>query len=411
MKRFLYLSLAAMMVLAVSCNKDKPIPGADTDPDPNTETDPETKPAAGLFGSCLQKTDEEIQDKLDKLWGHYFKGDNNSKVYYDNGSDAYILDVSENSVLSQEMGYGMMICVQTDHKKEFDKLWAFVENHMWRKSGEWDGYFASICNTSGNVQNNLPCPEGEMYITASLLLASRRWNESGYMESAQYILKRMWDSPHTLFNPSHNVITYVPTGNEANFSSPSYDLPAFIELFARWSDTYKDKWASALSATRNHLYISSNKKSGLFSDLNNFDGTPHGVSYYTNAEKYMYSGMLCAMNIGMDYYLFHADDTRQTEMAGRIIDFFEKDGYKHARFNWDGSNPQEVYTLGEKGCNAVICYALADRDKYKEAVKKNLNLAWDARLLTGQFRSHDGLIHYLAMLHLCGSFQIWDDPE
>ena len=411
MKRFLYLSLAAMMVLAVSCNKDKPVPGPDTDPDPNTETDPETKPAAGLFGSCLQKTDEEIQDKLDKLWSHYFKGDNNSKVYYDNGSDAYILDVSENSVLSQEMGYGMMICVQTDHKTEFDKLWTFAKNRMWHNVGEWDGYFASICNTSGNVQNNLPCPEGEMYITASLLLASRRWNESGYMESAQYILKRMWDSPHTLFNPSHNVITYVPTGNEANFSSPSYDLPAFIELFARWSDTYKDKWASALSATRNHLYISSNKKSGLFSDLNNFDGTPHGVSYYTNAEKYMYSGMLCAMNIGMDYYLFHADDTRQTEMAGRIIDFFEKDGYKHARFNWDGSNPQEVYTLGEKGCNAVICYALADRDKYKEAVKKNLNLAWDARLLTGQFRSHDGLIHYLAMLHLCGSFQIWDDPE
>ena len=158
MKRFLYLSLAAMMVLAVSCNKDKPVPGPDTDPDPNTETDPETKPAAGLFGSCLQKTDEEIQDKLDKLWSHYFKGDNNSKVYYDNGSDAYILDVSENSVLSQEMGYGMMICVQTDHKKEFDKLWAFVKNHMWRKSGEWDGYFASICKTSGNVQNNLPCP-------------------------------------------------------------------------------------------------------------------------------------------------------------------------------------------------------------------------------------------------------------
>ena len=118
--------------------------------------------------------------------------------------------------------------------------------------------------------------------------------------------------------------------------------------------------------------------------------------------------MQCAMNVGMDYYLFRADDERQTTLAKRIIDFFEKDNYTHARFNWDGSNPSEVYTLGETGCNAVICYALADLDQYKDAVRKNLELAWDANLLTGVYRYHDGITHYLAMLHLCGSFRIWE---
>ena len=42
------------------------------------------------FKTYLGKTDEEIQAKLDQMWNHYFKGDNNSKVYFDKGTEAYI---------------------------------------------------------------------------------------------------------------------------------------------------------------------------------------------------------------------------------------------------------------------------------------------------------------------------------
>ena len=41
------------------------------------------------FKTILGKTDAEIQEKMDALWNHYFKGDNNSKVYYDKGNEAY----------------------------------------------------------------------------------------------------------------------------------------------------------------------------------------------------------------------------------------------------------------------------------------------------------------------------------
>jgi oligosaccharide reducing-end xylanase len=121
----------------------------------------------------------------------------------------------------------------------------------------------------------------------------------------------------------------------------------------------------------------------------------------------MYDAMRCAMNFGMDYYLFGADATRQEEMARRIINFFEKDGYTHARFNWDGTNPKETYTLGETGCNAVACYALLNNSAYTDQVKTNLKKAWNAQLMTGQYRYYDGILHYLSMLHLCGSFKIW----
>ena len=360
------------------------------------------------FKTILGKTDEEIQAKMDQLWDHYFKGDNNSKVYYDKGNEAYILDVNNRDVRSEGMSYGMMIAVQTGHKEEFDKLWNWAKNHMWHKSGGWDGYFAWQRNESGSGGDDNCAPDGEMYFMMSLLFAANRWNDSKYMDDAQYILKKMWDNgQHSLFNPQHYVITFQPQGNENNFSDPSYDLPAYVDLFARWSTSNQDKWSKAAKATRDHLYKSSNTKSGLFSDYNNFDGTPHGVSYNGNAEKYMYDAMRCAMNFGMDYYLFGADSARQEEMARRIIDFFEKDGYKHARFNWDGSNPQEQYTLGETGANAVAAMALMNDSKYDAAVKKNLKMAWDGNLMTGQYRYYDGLVHYLAMLHLSGTFKIW----
>ena len=360
------------------------------------------------FKTILGKTDEEIQKKMDQLWDHYFKGDNNSKVYYDKGTEAYILDVNNRDVRSEGMSYGMMIAVQTGHKEEFDKLWNWAKNHMWHKSGGWDGYFAWQRDESGTGGDDNCAPDGEMYFMMSLLFAANRWNDSLYMEDAQYILKKMWDNGlHSLFNPQHYVIAFQPQGNENNFSDPSYDLPAYVDLFARWSTSNQDKWSKAAKATRDHLYKSSNTKSGLFSDYNNYDGTPHGVSYNSNAEKYMYDAMRCAMNFGMDYYLFGADSARQEEMARRIIDFFEKDNYKHARFNWDGSNPQEQYTLGETGANAVAAMALINNPKYDEAVKKNLQMAWEASLMTGQYRYYDGLVHYLAMLHLSGTFKIW----
>ena len=133
----------------------------------------------------------------------------------------------------------------------------------------------------------------------------------------------------------------------------------------------------------------------------------------------MYEAERAAMNFGMDYYLFGKSADSLMVMAKRIIDFFEADGYAHARFDWDGKNPGETYTEGQKGTNAVAALVLRDLEKYpdllgdakmttyEEIIKKNLQMAWDVRPLSGQYRYYEGLVHYLAMLHLCGAFKIW----
>ena len=359
------------------------------------------------FKTYLGKTDEEIQGKLDQLWNHYFKGDNNSTVYYENGNEAYIKDINNNDVRSEGQSYGMMICVQTNHKTEFDKLWKFAKNHMLHTSGQWDGYFKWKCNPDGSAQDANCAPDGEMYFVTALLLAANRWNEPSYFKDAQYSLSRFWKNGNgSLFNESYKIITFQPY-NCSNFGDPSYDLPAFVELFSRWSESNNEKWESCLAPTRGHLEKSCHSSSGLFADYSEFNGQPTTGGFSENSNKYMYDAMRCAMNVGMDYYLFGADKTTQNAMMTRLINHFEKDGYSHARFNWDGTGGSEQYTLGECGANAVGCFALMDDPANDEKVKTNLKKAWNGQLMTGQYRYYDGLVHYLAMLHLCGSFKIW----
>ena len=360
------------------------------------------------FKTYLGKTDAEIKEKMDAMWEHYFKGDNNSKVFFDNGSEGYIKDINNNDVRSEGMSYGMMIAVQTGHKEEFDKLWKWAKNHMWHKGGDWDGYFAWQRNDSGSGGDDNCAPDGEMYFMMSLLFAANRWDDDQYRKDALYIMDKMWNNPsHKLFNQGNYIIVFQPLGNGNDFSDPSYDLPAYLELFSRWAEKDTDKWKKAVTAARDHLYKSSNTSSGLFADYSSFNGQPQSYSYNSNSTKYMYDAMRCAMNFGMDYYLFGADSTREIEMANRIINFFEKDGYQHARFNWDGSNPQEQYTQGEAGANAVAAIALRSTADSEEKIKKNLQNAWDTKFMTGQYRYYDGLVHYLAMLHLSGNFKIW----
>jgi endo-1,4-beta-D-glucanase Y len=363
------------------------------------------------FQTYLGKTDAEVQAKLEQLWSHYFEGGENSKVYYDRGNgEAYIYDTGNSDVRSEGMSYGMMICVQTNHREEFGKLWNFAKKYMWHNPNSGgDGYFTWKVKTDGSFNGDNGCaPDGEMYFMMSLLFAANRWDDAGYMKDAQDILKACWKgNGQSLFNEQYKVVTFQPSQGNNSFSDPSYDLPAFVDLFSRWSTTNNSTWKQAAQATRDHLYMSSNPKSGLFSDYNNFDGTPKYVDFNSNSHKYMYDAMRCAMNFGMDHYMFGADAERQEEMARRIIDFFEKDGYQHARFEWDGSNPAENYTLGETGANAVACLALVENSNYQEIVKKNFKKAWDASLMTGTYRYYDGLVHYLSMLHLCGSFKIW----
>ena len=365
------------------------------------------------FTTFLGKTDKDIQDKLDELWNHYFGGQNDKTVYYEDNDGGYIVDINNNDIRSEGMSYGMMISVQTNHREQFDKLWKWAKKHMWKDpSTGGSGYFAWQANRDGSVRDWGNAPDGEIYFMMSLLFAAHRWNDEGYMKDAQSILKACWKgNGQSLYSEQSYIATFQPSDGNNTWGDASYSLPAFVDLFSRWSTTNTDKWLKATKATRDHIYNSANPQSGLCSDYSNFDGTPH-YAFSDNSTKYAFDAIRCPMNYGMDSYLFGVDMERQTKIAKVITDFFERDGYKHGHFNWDGTSGYGDFTIGQAGANAVATYALLEEEDYKDLVKKVLQKAWDSKPIVGSQRYYDGLVHYLAMLHLTGNFKIWKEkPE
>ena len=360
------------------------------------------------FKTILGKTDEDIKKKLDQLWDHYFGGQNDKTVYYEDRDGGYIVDINNNDIRSEGMSYGMMIAVQTNHKEEFKKLWNWAKSHLWHDPARGgNGYFSWQANRDGSTRDQGNAPDGEIYFMMSLLFAANRWDDANYMKDAQTILKACWKgNGNSLYSEQSYIATFQPTDGNNTWGDASYSLPAFVDLFSRWSDTNKDKWLKAAKATREHIYKSANSISGLCTDYSNFDGTPH-YAFSNNSKRYSFDAIRCPMNYGMDYYLFGADAERQTKIAKLITDFFEKDNYRHGHFEWDGSDPTGSFTIGQAGANAVATYALLDVPEYKDLVKKVLQKAWDSKPIVGRDRYYDGLVHYLAMLHLTGNFKIW----
>ncbi len=369
-----------------------------------------------MFKEVLGKTDSEVNAKVNAAFQHIFYGSSNQKLYYEAGNDmAYILDVHNNDIRSEGMSYGMMICVQLDKKEEFDKLWRWTKQYMLHSSGNLSGYFKWQLRTDGSTIDNNPAPDGEAYFVTALFFAAHRWgNGTGifnYEAEAQDVLNKVMSKNGTgginsLFNRNSRLITFGPNGGSYDFTDPSYNLPGFWELWARWATTNQQFWATTPEAARKLLRDASHRTSGLSADYSEFDGTPKPTSFNQDAGKFMYDAWRTIMNIGMDYHWFKADP-QQPAIAERYLNFFRNQGsgYKN-HYNWDGSNPHGDHSTGLVACNAVASLAVNNTT----LTRPFLDEFWNIGIPSGQYRYYDGMLYMLALLNCTGHFKIWK-PE
>lgn len=367
-----------------------------------------------LFNEYLGVSQQQTDQRIEQIWNHFFVNEK-TRVYYENSDNtAYIYDTGNRDVRSEGMSYGMMICVQLDKQAEFDKLWRWAKKYMLYSTGKRSGYFAWQCKTNGDKMGKEPscAPDGEIYFITSLFFASHRWGDGGaynYNQEAQKILKDIMSKDgsqdiYNMFNADSKLVTFVPEREMYSYTDPSYNLPAFFELWALWADTNKEFWAQTPDASRRLLVNASHKKTGLFPDYSAFDGAPlqpHWKKDY-DARRYQYDAVRCAMNVGMDYYWFGKDAANQTEMMTRLLNFFKQDNFTYGQFSLDGLEPTGKYTEGMAGANAVGAFALKDKILMKEYLQR----LWNMPLPTGKFRYYSGMVYMLSMLHVSGNFRI-----
>jgi len=254
----------------------------------------------------------DVNAKINAAFQQLFHGDPHTEAVYfpagtnANGPLAYVSDIGSKDVRTEGMSYGMMIAVQLDKKAEFDAIWNWAKTFMYHDSSNSPayGYFSWSMKTNGTPNDETPAPDGEQYFAMSLYFAAGRWgNGSGIYNYRAEADRLLTDLRHrssitgptikgtmtvgAIFNSENKLVRFTPDTANWNHTDPSYQLPAFYELWARWGPA-KDRsfWKASASVSRDFFQHAANPVTGLAPDYANFDGTPWAAPWSTNSADF-----------------------------------------------------------------------------------------------------------------------------
>jgi oligosaccharide reducing-end xylanase len=373
-----------------------------------------------------QTTDEAIDAKLDAYWASMFEGDEDSRVYYPSsptvhGPSAYILDVGSKDVRTEGMSYGMMIAVQMNKKPAFDALWNWAVTHMRYETGPRKGYFRWQCLPAGCGKDTVPASDGEEYIATALLMASSRWGDGegiyDYSRQANDLLDTMLhkeemnggvvDGVHSMFSSTHNQVVFVPIGRAAEFSDPSYHLPAFYELWARRAEGWKgrreadrQRWRTIAETSRRYFEKSSHPLTALTPDYAGFDGRPVQLDGHGD---FRFDAFRTGGNWAVDQ-AWWGKNPGAVRLSDTLLRFFDRQTGKPypSLYAIDGTVIGKGGSAGLVAGNAVA--ALVADGKVAGRYVDDL---WRLTPPRGEWRYYNGLLQFMAVLHVSGRFKAY----
>ena len=408
-----------------------------------------------------------VDAKLKEVFNDVFRGPN--KVYFEVGdSMGYVSDIKNHDARTEGMSYGLMVAVQFGEKDIFDRLWRWSKKYMQHQDGIRKGYFAWSCRTEGTQNSAGAASDGELYFITALIFASNRWGDNtgiNYKAEAQNILNCIQPKEYTpetrpggfggfggfggpqttdngqpakqkmyLIDPETKLITFTPDGFGNRHTDPSYHIPAFYEVWAKWADDGRaDYWNKCAKASREFLHKAINPKRGLNGDMSQYDGSemqmprfpgmpqrPQGQKPRRNgSNNFRYDSWRVPMNITLDYEWSGADAKWQKQYGETIQNFFYAQGVDKFldQYRTDGSLPEEDEIIPAGGfrklrhsiglvSTVAAASILCDHAKKKEFV----DALWNAKhepFDDGYFDAYyDGLLRLFAFMHLSGSYRI-----
>lgn len=359
----------------------------------------------------IGKTDAEIAAKVDGAIHDFFFGDSTIRGYDTLGTDeAYLLDSGNGDVRSEGMSYGMMLAVQAGLRPEFDRLWNFARRRLRHADGDLAGFFAWQANPDGTVRDPGPAPDGEQYFAMALFFAWKRWGDTTYRAAADDILQHMLHQERwaprlsgvtPMFDPERKLVVFTPRGPGTTFTDPSYHLPAFYELWARWAREDNDAWREIARASRAFLRSAANPETGLFPDYARFDGTPF-APWGGGHDQFRADAWRVIQNIAVDQYWFGQEPAAVRE-ANLVQRFFGRQGLATYgnMFTLDGRQLEPPHSPGLVAMNAVASL-VATSPRALDFVRE----LWLVQPTRGRWRYYDGCLYLFGLLHASGRYRM-----
>ncbi len=328
------------------------------------------------------------------------------------------------------------------------------------------GYFAWSMSTDGTPRSTGAAPDGEEYYVMALYFAARRWGNGkgiyNYQAEADKILRGMrhhplltatppfrihpddppfiqpstaWPSPNNraraaeatkqgmpppsappvqppraprpatvgpMVDEEHTMIRFVPETGAAG-TDPSYHLPAFYELWARWGPR-EDRafWTEAAEVSRELFVRVTGPNTGLSPDRSNFDMSP-APGRNGQSVPFGYDGWRTVSNWSVDYSWWHKD-SREAVLSDRVQTFLFSQGLHSFpdRYTLDGQPLSTRHSPGMLAQAAVGSLAATPGDTATAFLQE----LWDMPVPSGEQRYFDGMLYLMSVMHLSGEFRV-----
>ncbi len=381
------------------------------------------------FFELIGKSKEEVDARIAQIFDTFFYGSEDERIYHPAPDDTgYLEDTGNHDARTEGMSYGMMYCVQTGRKEEFDRIWKWAYTHMWHFPGTDDfneGYFAWSCGLDGTHNAEGAAPDGEEFFAMSLFFASHRWGDGeGIFEYS----KHARDILSACLHKGENGRPGVPMWNRENkqilfvagidYTDPSYHLPHFYTLFSKWANEEdREFFAEAAKVSREYLVKACHPVTGMNPEYAEFDGSPMSrpIPWTKDRHDCFYSDSYrTAANIGLDY-LWNGIDVGQCAAPLKLLRFLDsrlESGAELMCYEIDGTptdlkalHPVGLIAATIQGILAIEREGVSDEDH--KLVLRNLQRLWDMPMREGGRRYYDNCLYLFAFLALGGQYRIW----
>jgi len=201
----------------------------------------------------------------------------------------------------------------------------------------------------------------------------------------------------------HFMVRFIPDVGRG-FTDPSYHLPAFYELFARWGpEEDRSFWLKAAEVSRDLFFKVTGPNTGLSPDRINFDMSPI-IGNDGQPTPFGYDSWRTASNWSVDFSWWRKDP-RETVLSDRIQKFLISQGISTFadRYTLDGKPLSSRHSTGMVAATAVGSLAATTGPNQKAFIEE----LWRTPIPVGDQRYFDGMLYMMSMLHCSGNFRIW----
>jgi len=201
-------------------------------------------------------------------------------------SNGSLVVVNEGAVVSEGIGYGMLLSVAMADQSLFDGLWKFYQDHL-DKNGLMN-WKTSKCEAAGNNNANA-ATDADLDATMALVQASSRWPNApaAYRSKAEALAAKILQFESEMCDGRRILRPGDAYGGCSDPGypriNPSYFSPGYYKVFAHYFSAQASSWL-ALSDSSYQLYaIYQARMNNLVPDWSGPNGADNGSQYWYDA--------------------------------------------------------------------------------------------------------------------------------